>query len=43
MAGGDHLHFSIMVNGIFVTPLEWWDQQWLSLNIEDVLYGRKNR
>ena len=43
MAGGDHLHFSILVNGIFVTPLEWWDQQWLQLNIEDVLYGRKNR
>jgi len=37
MAGGDHLHFSILVNGIFVTPLEWWDQQWLDLNIEDVL------
>lgn len=41
MAGGDHLHFSILVNGIFVTPLEWWDQSWLQLNIEDILYGRK--
>ena len=40
MAGGDHLHFSILINGIFVTPLEWWDQQWLQLNIEDVLLGR---
>ncbi|MFC1844582.1 M23 family metallopeptidase [Thermodesulfobacteriota bacterium] len=42
MAGGDHLHFSILVNGIFVTPLEWWDKQWLQLNIEDILYGRKS-
>ena len=38
MAGGDHLHFSILVNGIFVTPLEWWDKQWLQLNIDDILY-----
>ena len=39
MAGGDHLHFSMIINGIFVTPLEWWDQQWLRLNIDDILYG----
>ncbi|MFC1826569.1 M23 family metallopeptidase [Thermodesulfobacteriota bacterium] len=43
MAGGDHLHFSILINGIFVTPLEWWDQQWLQLNIEDVLFGKKSK
>jgi murein DD-endopeptidase MepM/ murein hydrolase activator NlpD len=43
MAGGDHLHFSVLINGIFVTPLEWWDKQWLQLNIEDILYGRKDR
>ncbi|MCA1764670.1 MAG: M23 family metallopeptidase [Desulfobulbaceae bacterium] len=33
MAGGDHLHFSVLVNGVFVDPLEWWDKQWLELNI----------
>jgi murein DD-endopeptidase MepM/ murein hydrolase activator NlpD len=43
MAGGDHLHFSILVNGIFVTPLEWWDKQWLQLNIDDILYGRSSK
>jgi murein DD-endopeptidase MepM/ murein hydrolase activator NlpD len=43
MAGGDHLHFSILVNGIFTTPLEWWDKQWLQLNIEDILYGSKSK
>ncbi len=42
MAGGDHLHFSILINGIFVSPLEWWDQHWLQLNIEDILYGGKS-
>ena len=29
MAGGDHLHFSIMVQGKFVNPLEWWDPHWI--------------
>ncbi len=29
MAGGDHLHFSILVQGKFVNPLEWWDPHWL--------------
>ncbi|MBN1185478.1 MAG: M23 family metallopeptidase, partial [Bacteroidales bacterium] len=23
LANGDHLHFSILVHGIFVNPLEW--------------------
>ena len=35
MAGGDHLHFSMLINGIFVNPLEWWDEQWLKLNITE--------
>ena len=29
MAGGDHLHFAIMVQGHFVNPVEWWDSHWL--------------
>lgn len=33
MAGGDHLHFGILVDGIFVNPLQWWDASWLKLNI----------
>jgi len=33
MAGGDHLHFSILVNGVFVNPIEWWDEHWLQVNI----------
>ncbi len=34
MAGGDHLHFSMLVNGIFVDPKEWWDQHWIDVTIE---------
>ncbi|MBU0673360.1 MAG: M23 family metallopeptidase [Proteobacteria bacterium] len=37
MAGGDHLHFSVLINGIFVNPLEWWDAQWLELHIMSAL------
>lgn len=33
MAGGDHLHFSILINGVFVTPVEWWDDHWIKDNI----------
>jgi len=33
MAGGDHLHFSMLVNGVLVTPIEWWDESWLELHI----------
>ena len=29
LAVGDHLHFSILLQGIQVTPLEWWDPKWV--------------
>ena len=29
MAGGDHLHFSMLVNGQFVNATEWWDAHWI--------------
>ncbi|MCL2790276.1 MAG: M23 family metallopeptidase [Desulfobulbus sp.] len=37
MAGGDHLHFSMLVHGLFVTPVEWWDQHWIDVNIKSAL------
>jgi murein DD-endopeptidase MepM/ murein hydrolase activator NlpD len=33
LAGGDHLHFGMMVHGVFVNPLEWWDQKWIQDHI----------
>jgi len=33
LAGGDHLHFGVMVNGVFVNPIEWWDGHWIQDNI----------
>jgi len=30
MAGGDHLHFTMLVNGRMVNPVEWWDPHWIA-------------
>ena len=41
MALGDHLHFTLMLHGLPVTPIEWWDAHWirdrLSLKLGDAL------
>ena len=29
LAIGDHLHYEVLVHGISVTPLEWWDAKWI--------------
>ncbi len=29
LALGDHLHFEVLINGVSVTPLEWWDAKWI--------------
>jgi len=33
LAGGDHLHFAIIVGGQFVNPQEWWDPHWIKDNV----------
>lgn len=29
LAGGDHLHFTMMLQGLPVDPKEWWDAHWI--------------
>jgi len=29
LAGGDHLHFTTLVRGLPVNPIEWWDPAWI--------------
>ncbi len=36
LAGGDHLHFSMLVDGVQTNPVEFWDQHW----IQDHVYLR---
>lgn len=33
LAGGDHLHFGMMVHNTLVDPIEWWDKNWIKNNI----------
>lgn len=33
LAGGDHLHFSMLAGGQFVNPQEWWDPHWIEDNV----------
>jgi len=30
LAGGDHLHFTVLLHGLAVNPNEWWDAHWIS-------------
>ena len=41
MAGGDHLHFSVLINGVFANPKEWWDPHWIEVTIEDPITDSK--
>ena len=34
LAGGDHLHFSVMIHGIHVDPIEWWDPHWIHDHVD---------
>ena len=36
LAGGDHLHFAILVGGTYVDPVEWWDAKWVREKIDEV-------
>ena len=36
LALGDHLHFGILVQGIEVRPVEWFDAGWIKKNIDNV-------
>ena len=36
LALGDHLHFGVLVQGIEVRPVEWFDKKWIKTFIDDV-------
>ncbi|MBS3755899.1 MAG: M23 family metallopeptidase [Desulfobacterales bacterium] len=33
LAGGDHLHFGMFIQEVFVNPVEWWDGSWIQNNV----------
>jgi len=42
LAGGDHLHFGMMIHHAFVDPIEWWDAAWIKNNITDKISSVKS-
>ncbi len=34
LAGGDHLHFALLVGDVYVDPIEWWDAKWVVDHVE---------
>ncbi len=34
LAGGDHLHFTMLVGGQQVTPVDWWSTQWFADRVQ---------
>jgi hypothetical protein len=39
LAGGDHIHYSIQVDGVQVNPIEWWDDHWIKDRVLSKLPG----
>jgi murein DD-endopeptidase MepM/ murein hydrolase activator NlpD len=37
LAGGDHLHFAMLVGDSYVDPVEWWDPKWIREKIDALL------
>lgn len=37
LAGGDHLHFGILIQGFEVSPLYWWDPKWIRTNVMNLI------
>jgi murein DD-endopeptidase MepM/ murein hydrolase activator NlpD len=37
LAGGDHLHFGMFLEGVPVNPTEWWDGKWIREHVQDRL------
>lgn len=37
LTGGDHLHFGMFIDHVFVNPVEWWDASWINNNITNKL------
>lgn len=40
MAFGDHVHFSMMVAGVQINPIEWWDEHWIKDHILSQIGGQ---
>jgi murein DD-endopeptidase MepM/ murein hydrolase activator NlpD len=37
LAGGDHLHFAMLVGPTYADPVEWWDAKWVREHVDAAL------
>ena len=37
LAGGDHLHFAVLLGNTYVDPIEWWDAKWVKTHVHSRL------
>lgn len=42
LAGGDHLHLTMLLDGVPVNPIEWWDPHWINDRIQAKLKPYQN-
>lgn len=43
LAAGDHLHFSLLLHGVQINPMEWWDGQWVQSHVNGPLHRASPR
>ncbi len=43
LAGGDHLHFDVLVDGYYVNPIDWWDSHWIKTHVTSVISEARTR
>ena len=43
LAGGDHLHFAILVGDTYVDPTEWWDAKWVDEKVDVAARAARRR
>jgi murein DD-endopeptidase MepM/ murein hydrolase activator NlpD len=43
LAGGDHLHFTMLLQGRAVNPVEWWDETWIKNRLKKKLGAASSR
>lgn len=39
-AAGDHVHFSVLLHGVYVSPVHWWDKLWIDKRVLGVMNNK---
>ncbi|MBF0568539.1 MAG: M23 family metallopeptidase [Nitrospirae bacterium] len=39
-AAGDHLHFGVLLHGVYVSPVHWWDKRWIDKRVLGVMNSK---